>query len=179
MSKNFLSKDGPVRHLDCAAPEARETLLAEYFKRGYQSVDGFWFLMAEQDLGMEAALRLDRDVWRIMPKILARKTMELLDLPRRELRSLSLSLGFKFDAEGYEIKSHVMREDLLEIQITGCPWRRAIIKSDNFSLLPRVAEEVCTVVYETWAGEFLDSFKMEMNPKICTGGDFCCIRVRA
>ena len=49
-------------------------------RRSYLAVDGLWFVMCEQRLGFQAALELDGDVWKVMPKIQARRAREVLGL---------------------------------------------------------------------------------------------------
>jgi hypothetical protein len=149
----------------------------EYFKKAYIAVDGLWYLTVEKGMGLEKAVQADRDVWETMPKILARKTMELLHLSKGKLESLSASLGFRFDVEGYRLELNRINGAVLEIEFSDCPWRRAIMKSKNVAVLSKVGEEVCPVVYQAWAGEFLDCFELRMNPRICLGGEVCRIEI--
>ena len=148
----------------------------EYLKRVYMAVDGLWYIMIEKYFGFENALLLDKEVWQIMPKIAARKIKDLLRLPDKKLESLSESLAFRFAVEGYEVKSHRLIENALEIQIASCPWRLQMLKLKNDELLTGVAERVCPVVYETWGGEFLEQFRFEMNPQICKGAEICQLK---
>lgn len=137
------------------------------------SVDGVWYIMVEKYFGFENALLLDKEVWQIMPKIAARKIKDLLGLPDKKLESLSESLAFRFAVEGYEVKSHRLNENTLEIQITSCPWRLQMLKLKKEELLTGVAERVCPIVYETWGREFVEQFRFEMNPQICKGAEIC------
>ena len=50
-----------------------EKQISEYFKRSYTAVDGLWFMKAEERYGFDTALDIDDDVWKVMPKIQARK----------------------------------------------------------------------------------------------------------
>ena len=45
---------------------------AEYFHRSYKTVDGLWFVKTEEQFDFNTALDLDREVWKVMPKIQAR-----------------------------------------------------------------------------------------------------------
>jgi hypothetical protein len=148
----------------------------EYLKRVYISVDGVWYIMVEKYFGFENALLLDKEVWQIMPKIAARKIKDLLGLPEKKLESLSESLAFRFAVEGYEVKSHRLNENTLEIQIASCPWRLQMLKLKKEELLTGVAERVCPIVYETWGREFIEQFRFEMNPQICKGAEICRLK---
>jgi hypothetical protein len=153
-------------------------LKSEYLKRVYISVDGLWYIMVEKYFGFEKALLLDQEVWQIMPKIAARKIIDLLGLSDKKLEGLSESLAFRFSVEGYEVKLHQLTGNTLEIQIASCPWRLQMLKLKNDELLTGVAERVCPIVYETWGREFLDQFQFEMNPQICKGAEICWLRYR-
>ena len=52
--------------------------VAEYFSRSYRAVDGLWFMKVEEKLGFDAALELDNEVWKVMPKIQARMIKQFL-----------------------------------------------------------------------------------------------------
>jgi hypothetical protein len=151
-------------------------LKSEYLKRVYISVDGLWYIMVEKYFGFEKALLLDQEVWQIMPKIAARKIIDLLGLSDKKLEGLSESLAFRFSVEGYEVKLHQLTGNTLEIQIASCPWRLQMLKLKNDELLTGVAERVCPIVYETWGREFLDQFQFEMNPQICKGAEICRLK---
>ena len=45
---------------------------AEYYNRSYKAVDGLWFVKAEEQFDFDTALELDKEVWKVMPKIQAR-----------------------------------------------------------------------------------------------------------
>jgi hypothetical protein len=150
--------------------------MSEYLRKVYMAVDGLWYIMVEKYFGFENALLLDKEVWQIMPKISARKIKDLLRLPDKTLKSLSESLAFRFAVEGYEVKSHILIGNTLEIQIVSCPWRLEMLKLKNGELLTGIAERVCPVVYETWGREFLEQFRFEMNPQICKGGEICQLK---
>ena len=49
----------------------------DYFLRGFTAVDGLWFMKVEEQFGFDKALEIDDAVWKIIPKILARKMKEL------------------------------------------------------------------------------------------------------
>ena len=47
--------------------------IAEYYHRSFSVVDGLWFMKIEERYGFEAALDIDSEVWKVVPKIQARK----------------------------------------------------------------------------------------------------------
>ncbi|GAF84732.1 unnamed protein product, partial [marine sediment metagenome] len=46
--------------------------IAEFWHRSYASVDGLWFMRVEERYGFDAALDIDNEVWKVLPKIQAR-----------------------------------------------------------------------------------------------------------
>jgi hypothetical protein len=53
--KNFSSKD-----------------IVEYLQKNFTTADGLWFVKIEEILGFERALEIDKEVWKVLPKIQAR-----------------------------------------------------------------------------------------------------------
>jgi hypothetical protein len=89
-------------------------ILSEYFKKCFLAVDGLWFMMLEKtdsfDKALEdKALEVDGRVWKILPKIQARKIKELLKLGTATEEDLISALKFKLDAEDFV--SEVLRKD--------------------------------------------------------------------
>jgi hypothetical protein len=62
----------------------RGQLLAalEMFAKNWLAHDGCWFLAAEAELGMEAAIRLDAVTWERFAQAEARRIVEAFELPR-------------------------------------------------------------------------------------------------
>ena len=64
--------------------------IAEYFHRSFTAADGLWFVKVEEKYGFDAALEIDNEVWKVLPKIQARKMKSLLNAPAGHRRSLRL-----------------------------------------------------------------------------------------
>ena len=63
---------------------SRQDLLRalEMFAKNWLAHDGCWFLAAEEQLGMEAAINLDARAWQRFAEAEARRILETFDLPR-------------------------------------------------------------------------------------------------
>jgi len=148
-------------------------LMIEMLRRSYFAADGLWFVMAEEELGLERALTLDERVWRVMPKIQARKARELLkcegDSPADVVRCVALKLA----AEGYDYTIHATGLEKAEIVITTCPWREVLESSERTHLGPHIADRICATEGATWAAEFSGDIEFTMPEAICRG-DSCC-----
>ena len=144
-------------------------------RRSYLAADGLWFVMCEQRLGFQAALELDGDVWKVMPKIQARRAREVLGLAGNSLEELARGLGLKLAAEGHEFEV-AQEPERLEIKITKCPWREALVKAERLHLAEDIAHHICTQEGAGWAREFGRQFEFEVESSLCGGGEACRFR---
>jgi hypothetical protein len=155
--------------------ELTEKQISEYFKRSYTAVDGLWFMKAEERYGFDTALDIDDEVWKVMPKIQARKLKAMGNLTAgldglRECLTTKLTLdGFGFETE--------QSDDGRSLQITlgECPWHNIMIKSGREHLSEEVGTRICTTEYQVWAAEFGDDIKFELGDQICEGLKCCTL----
>ena len=156
-------------------PKLTEKQISEYFKRSYTAVDGLWFMKAEERYGFDTALDVDDDVWKVMPKIQARKLKSMGKITDgldglRECFTTKLSLdGFAFETE----QSDDGRS--LKITLSECPWHNIMIKSGREHLSGKVGTRICTSEYQVWAAEFGDDIKFELGDQICEGFKCCTL----
>ncbi len=147
--------------------------IIEMLRRSYFAVDGLWFVMIEEDDGPARAMELDERVWRVMPKIQARKARQLLgcdgDSPADVVRCMAL----KFAAEGHEHEVRVTSPDEAEIVGTECPWREALESAGRVHLGPEIADRVCATEGAMWASEFGADIEFRLAEAICHGGECC------
>jgi hypothetical protein len=141
-------------------------------RRSYGAVDGLWFVMCEERLGRDAALELDDAVWKVMPKIQARKARELLGLTANTRDDLAQAIGLKFAAEGQEFEVSQTGERL-EVRVTQCPWHDALAKSNRLHIAAQVARIICTNEAEGWAQEFGHEAAFDFESSKCGGGECC------
>ena len=76
----------------------REDLLRalEMFARNWLAHDGCWFLVAEERLGMEAAIELDTHSWEQFAAVEARRIMSTFHIPPQGgLKALETALGLR------------------------------------------------------------------------------------
>ena len=149
---------------------------AEYLRRSYTAVDGLWFVLLEEKLGFDAAMEFDHAVWRIMPKIQARKAAELCGVPRDGLDALKKTLQLKFEAEQYEYAASDGPGDQLTFEFTRCPWWDLLVKADRAHLGKIIAERICGPEFNVWAEQFGCKHVGPACPQgLCTGHGACRI----
>jgi hypothetical protein len=147
-----------------------ETQKIEFLRRSYTAIDGLWFLKIEEKHGFEAALEIDKEVWKVFPKVQARllKSMTGQDSgPDALLDCYTARLaleGFAFHTE----KS----ADGVEVIIEKCPWHEIMVKSGREKLSGRIGDVICQTECEAWAKEFGD-LEFESESRICKGDKEC------
>lgn len=143
--------------------------IAALLRRSYMAVDGLWFVMAEQRHGYEAALALDEDVWKVMPKIQARKAREVLGVAGNELGDLARCLGLKLASEGHDFEVS-LTGDQLEMRIVHCVWRDIFEKAQRLHIAKDIARNICLNKGAGWAAEFNAQFRFDLNCSLCGAG---------
>lgn len=139
---------------------------ADYFHRSYKAVDGLWFMMLEQRQSFEDALEVDVAVWRVMPKIQARKLKELTGRSQG-IHDLHECLTTKLHIEGHAFSSRPIEGGGFEILISHCPWLELLVRSNRQHLAGTIGRHICTVEYSTWAREFGDDIEFEFGLRLC------------
>ncbi len=154
--------------------ELTDKQIAEYFKRSYTAVDGLWFMKVEENYGFDTALDIDDEVWKVMPKIQARKLKSMANL-EAGLDALRQCLTTKLALDGFEFTTE-QTDASLEITLSECPWHNIMIRSDREHLSEKVGTRICNTEYQVWASEFGEAINFELHHQICKGNE-CCMLV--
>ncbi|MHA2034374.1 MAG: DUF6125 family protein, partial [Candidatus Thorarchaeota archaeon] len=76
----------------------KETLLklVDAYAKAWQAMDGAYFLSLEKKYGMDVAMEMDREAWRIFSPIEARRIMRLFDIEQGGgLKALEKALKYR------------------------------------------------------------------------------------
>jgi hypothetical protein len=76
----------------------REQLLKviDVYAKAWQAMDGAYFLALEKKYGMDVAIEMDKEAWKIFSPIEARRIMKEFDIPANGgLKSLQRALGYR------------------------------------------------------------------------------------
>ncbi|MBN2015079.1 MAG: L-2-amino-thiazoline-4-carboxylic acid hydrolase [Candidatus Altiarchaeota archaeon] len=153
--------------------EYDDGILKEYYRRSYFAVDGLWFMKVEEDSSFEKALELDEKVWRVLPKIQARKVKELLGIDGDSVRDLIKALELKWTAEDYGFKVVKRGKDHAEIHLKKCPWYELMKKSGRKHLAEQIGGLICTTEYGAWAKEFDQRIEFKLENMLCRDDKPC------
>ncbi len=146
--------------------------ISKYFYRSYTAVDGLWFLKVEEKYGFGAALNIDNEVWKVMPKIQARflksKIKEKLGLD-----ALFETFTTKLKLDGFKFKAEKENNNIIKIIISDCPWHNTMIKSNRAEFSEKVGSRICNTEYKVWSSEFGKNISFELKDQICRGSKSC------
>jgi hypothetical protein len=145
--------------------------IIEYFHRSYKTADGLWFIKVEEKYGFNAALEIDKEVWKIMPKIQARMIKSMLG--KGEVALLE-SLTAKLSLEGFKFKVE-QKSNGFRIQISDCPWHNLMVKSGREKYSGEVGTAICNVEYSVWASEFDENMQFTLQTQKCKGSERCVL----
>jgi len=150
--------------------------IAEYFHRCYTAVDGLWFMKVEEKDGFNTTLEIDDEVWKVMPKIQARKFKSFCNLDKG-IDALLECFTTKLHLEGFKFKVEKFKDDKgFKIIITECPWHNTMVKAGREHLSGKIGTRICTTEYSVWAKEFGDDIHFELESQICGGSQNCILR---
>ena len=156
--------------------QLNEKQIEEYLHRSYTAVDGLWFMKLEEKYGFGEALTIDREVWKVMPKIQARLLKSMYNLDNG-MEALFICFTTKLTLDGFSFETQKIKEkDGFQIVIRRCPWHEVMIKSGRDSLSGRVGDVICSTEYSVWAAEFGGNIHCKLEEQICTGAKDCIVQ---
>jgi hypothetical protein len=146
--------------------------IVEYFRRCYQAVDGLWFMKVEEKNGFDAALDLDYEVWKVMPKIQARMIKSMLKL-NNGLEDLIKGLTTKLELEVFKFKVE-SNSNGFRITIKDCPWHNLMVRSGREKLSGIIGTTICGTEYPIWVSEFGGAMSFKLKSQKCKNSE-CCV----
>jgi hypothetical protein len=148
--------------------------ITEYFHRSYQAADGLWFMKVEEKYGFKAALEIDKEVWKVMPKIQARMIKAMLQKSGRTKPTLLESLKVKLALEGFKFKTQQTKNGF-QIHISECPWHNLMVKSKREEYSHKIGTAICNTEYPVWAHEFDRTIQFTLQTQKCKGAEQCTL----
>jgi len=158
--------------------ELSDKQMAEFSYRSYHAVDGLWFTKVEEKYGLDAALEIDNEVWKVLPKIQARMLKSMVGV-QSGLNALFECFAAKLSLEGFGFEiERSASGDGFTVKVLQCPWHDAMLKSGREHLSGKINSLICATEYLVWASEFGDNIRLTQTDHICTGCDSCLIEFR-
>ena len=161
------------------ASAMEQKIINEYLKRSYFALDGLWFMMIEEEFSFSKALELDEKVWRVLPKIQARKVKELLGMEGTGLADFLRAIKVKLEAEEYDYEEMKPGVNHARIIIRKCPWYAILKKVNREHLEPKIADAICSLEFRVWLREFGEHLSFSMESRQCKDGFVCFLDFRS
>jgi hypothetical protein len=133
-------------------------------------------MKVEERYGFETALEVDDAVWKVFPKIQARKLKELTKLGNG-IEALRECFTTKLSLEGHHHRvENVDDRGGFQITIDQCPWHNIMVDAGREKLSGKVGSTICPTEYSVWASEFGDDIHWEQRCRLCEGSETCVIQ---
>ena len=156
--------------------ELSEEQIAEFWHRSYASVDGLWFMKAEEKYGFDAALDIDDEVWKVLPKIQSRILKSMVGVDKG-IDALFECLTTKLSLEGFTFKAERADDGGgFKIVISKCPWHDLMVKSGREALSGKVGTLICNTENSSWVSEFGDDILFQLGDQLCRGSAACILK---
>lgn len=150
--------------------------IAEFCYRSYTAADGLWFMKVEEKYGFAAALEIDDEVWKVLPKIQARMLKSMGNV-ENGMEALLECFTTKLTLDGFTFRVERTGDDSgFRVIIERCPWHDLMVKSGRENLSEKVGTLICNTEYSAWASEFDDNICFELQHQICKGSQFCILQ---
>ncbi len=151
----------------------QEKVIIEYLRRSYTAVDGLWFMMVEDQFSFDKALELDTEVWKVLPKIQARKVKEMLSLKGRGIADFLKAIDVKFQAEEYIYNIETKNDEFIRLVIDRCPWIEILKKAKREHLASVISNAICPTELGVWLREFDLNMELDNRMSFCNGENQC------
>ena len=112
----------------------KETLvdLLEDAAKNWLAHDGLWFQAVEKSYGMEAALEMDRQAWKLFTQIEAKRIMRYLGIePGGGIEAMEQALRYRLyarvnDQEIYRVDDKTLRFEMKECRVQAARERKGL-----------------------------------------------------
>jgi hypothetical protein len=144
-------------------PKEELLKLLDAYAKAWQAMDGAYFLAIEKKYGIDAAIEMDKEAWRLFSPIEAKRIMKEFDVEERGgLRALEKALGFRVYARLNEQSCEWMDDRTLQFTMNQC---RVQVARGRKGLPDFPCKEVGVIEYTTFA--------QTIDPRIKTRCVFC------
>jgi len=95
--------------------------IIDAYAKAWQAMDGAYFLALEKKFGMETAIEMDKEAWKIFSPIEAQRIMREFDIPPKGgLKALEKALGYRVYAKLNKQSIEWVDENTLHFTMNEC-----------------------------------------------------------
>jgi hypothetical protein len=137
--------------------------LVDIYAKAWQAMDGAYFLALENKYGIDVAIEMDKEAWKIFSPIEATRIMKEFQIdPEGGLKSLEQALGYRVYARLNEQSTEWVDEKTLHFTMNSC---RVQVARNRKGLPDFPCREVGEIEYSYFANT--------IDPRIKTRCIFC------
>lgn len=147
-----------------------------YFEKNFRTLDGFWVIETEKELGWDTALKLDVIVWQKLYKIIFRRVIKYLNIEGNALDDLVNILSFIWNCEG--IIHNIFQEgnNQFTISIVECPYIAAMGRNpDRHNRIESICKDMCIPYLQPVIKDFNPKIELTRDKFIGLGDSACNI----
>lgn len=149
--------------------------LTKNFAKNWLAHDGCWFLAIEKEHGMETAINMDREAWRMFTVVEAKRIKKFLELGENSgMEGLARALKFRMYALLNEDRVEIADENTIRYRVKTCRVQAAR-RRKNLPDFP--CKSVGIVEYSYFAKTIDERFETECLscPPDISDKDYYCI----
>ena len=159
---------------DCKMRKITDADKLFYFEKNFFTMDGVWMLETEKEVGWDIALKIDRDVWIRLMKIIFRRIKKYLNIKTNTLNDLIEIITFRWSIEGWKYLVNRVSESEVIIEIKECPYKAIMDRNPNRrDRIPLICKNMCFPFYKAAFEEFNPKIKFERNKFMGLGDNYC------
>jgi len=142
-------------------------------------MDGIWIIETEKATDWETALRIDRDVWIRMLKIIIRRIMKYLNLEEHSLKNLVEALTFRWSVEGWDYEILKNEEKEAKIKINKCPYKEIMLRNpERHDKIQYICNDVCKPFYAAIINDFNPDIEVIRSKYGGLGDEYCDFQLK-
>ncbi len=145
-----------------------------YFEKNFFTMDGVWMLETEKEVGWDVALKIDKDVWIRLMKIIFRRIKNYLKIKTNTLDDLVEIITFRWSIEGWKYLVNKISDSEVIIEINECPYKAIMERNpERQDRIPLICKNMCNPFYKEAFQDFNPKIKFERNMFMGLGDNVC------
>ena len=145
-----------------------------YYEKNFFTMDGWWMVEVENELGEELALKIDTIVWQRLYKIIFRRVKRYLNITGSTIQDLIKILEFTWSCEGFDYK--VIKNEMDEgiMHMTYCPYNAMMERNpERHHRIEAICKDMCIPFYVPALEEFNPNIEYKRTKFLGVGDDVC------
>jgi len=145
-----------------------------YFEKNFFTIDGVWMLEVEKEVGWEIALKIDKNVWIRLMKIIFKRIQQYLNIKANTLNNLIELVTFRWSIEGWKYSVNYISDQEVIIEINECPYKAIMDRNpDRQSKIPLICKDFCIPFYKAVLEDLNSQVKIERSKFMGLGDNIC------